>query len=56
MDLKPLLMGMCDAKVSDNLKPPPLAMFGGKSDPQEHIISINTQNLLSGLLIPSNEK
>lgn len=30
-------------QVLDNFKPLPLAIFVGKSDPQEHILTINTK-------------
>lgn len=38
-----LTMEIWDNQVPDNFKPPPLATFDGKSDPQEHSITINAK-------------
>lgn len=43
MDLKPLSEAIFGDQVLENFKPPLLPSFDGKSDPHEHIISINNQ-------------
>lgn len=43
MDLQPLSGAIWDNQVSEIFKPPSLVSFDGKTNPQEHMISINNQ-------------
>lgn len=48
MDSQPLAELIWNDQVPENFKPLPLASFDGKSDPQEHIITINKQMAIMG--------
>ena len=48
LEPQPLSQAIWEDAVPENFKPPVLASYDGKSDPQEHIISVNNTMALIG--------
>lgn len=48
MDSQPLSKAVWDDQVPENIKPPSVVSFDGKTDLQEHITVINNQMAIVG--------